>query len=243
MRVSGLKGSFEEKMAKIRLYVDEIFRVGSHVKLPESELRYCRDVRRGQGEIELFNREGQIARGKIQQSFYAVEEVVQNQTPVYPMTFALALPEAAVIPSCIRSLSELGIERLFFFVGDRSQAGKKRLEISPRWEKIALESARQCGRGRPLELEAGKWQDTPYFLEAGQKFFFDEDDRSGSSIVDLRKTEAGKCFALLGCEGGWSPAEREIARESGFQTVHFRTPILKVETAAACAGLYCVLKM
>lgn len=200
--------------------------------LPEVELRYLKSVRRGQGEIEIFNRQAQTASGVMKGSKFRIEKVNQLSFRGYPITLAVGLPENAIIPSVIRSLSELGIEKLIFFSSARSQKGRERLKANEsRWERITIESARQCGRGIPLEVGMGDWRELKDFKH---RWFCDEN--KGSDLSHTRLSLAEKILIVVGSEGGWTEEERQDARDRDFKFIHFETPILRVETAVICAG-------
>lgn len=222
----------------IRLYIDQDLQVGQSAELADSELRYLKTVRRNQGEIELFNRQGQKAYGKLKGSRFLIENVETVKLPIYPITLAVGLPENSVIPLLIRSLSELGIESLRFFEGERSQKSRERLKSADaRWARLAIEAARQCGRGTPLKVEVGDWRVRDEFSAA---WFCDE-----SESADRAREHSSALKNLLivvGCEGGWTESERKSARDLKFEFVHFKTPILRVETAAVCAAFRGVQK-
>jgi RsmE family RNA methyltransferase len=219
----------------IRIYLDFDFVVGDQVDIPESEWKYFESVRRAQGEVCAFNRQGFEARGKVRNKKMLIESVTAVKIPLHDVSVAVALPENAIITSLVRSISELGARRLIFFAGDRSQAAKKRLEGLARLEKVAIESARQCGRGIPLEvLTAPSIQKLTF--ESDRKIFFLDEAGGGSRA----EKSFAKSAVLIGCEGGWSAGERAYAQTSGFSFVHFNTPILRVENAVVVATFFAI---
>jgi RsmE family RNA methyltransferase len=185
----------------IRLYVDIDFKKDAQIDLPKDELRYFKSVRRGQGPVSLFNQKGQVAEGKIEGNSFVIEAVKTSEHPFYNLCVAVALPDAGVIPPIIRSLSELGVAELLFFEGERSQKAKARLNVSPRWERISIESARQCGRGKPLEIKVGDWASIEGLDDIPLKLFLDE-----APLDNVKETSplSEKALILVGPAGGWT---------------------------------------
>ncbi|MDB5038574.1 MAG: rsmE [Bacteriovoracaceae bacterium] len=226
----------------IRLYIDSKFKKGDRLEIPKDEFRYFSSVRRGQGEVILFNRIGEEALGKVSEKFFEIEEVRKIEIPLYNLTVAVALPENAVIPGIIRTVSELGAKELIFFSGKRSQAASRRLTENARFEKTSLESARQCGRGVPLQIKVAKDLLNISPPTNSQVLFFDEASSDKKSL-DEKSHSMSSVVAIIGCEGGWSEDERDFAKKSDYHFVHFETPILRVETAATVATFYAIERM
>lgn len=224
----------------IRLYVDKVFKSGLQLELPAEELRYFKSVRRGQGDVRLFNRQGEEALGAVDGKVFKIDRVLKVDIPLYPLSVGVGMPETSVIPSIVRSLSELGVEELFFFEAERSQNFKKRAAVSSsvigRWAKLAVEGARQCGRPKPLEISLRSWKEKDFLKRFDRILFFDEAKSSLPSASSITVTKNQRLLALVGCEGGWTESERDVARQHGFFGVHFETPILRVETAVVCAS-------
>src|SRR4029077_16919380 len=107
-----------------------------------------------------------------------------------------------------------------------------------RWEKIAREAARQCGRSDVPAV------DSPATLEAalalpelpGRRLARWEGERGRSMRAALAEMPGPAPTALLvGPEGGLTTAEVEAVRALGFAPVGLGPRILRVETAAIVA--------
>jgi len=107
-----------------------------------------------------------------------------------------------------------------------------------RWQRIAVESLKQCERrwlpevAPPVELEALladlKTRDiTPVVLLERAK------DVPPLSGMRDKLASVGVCL-LIGPEGGWSPEEAELLRKSG-TAASLGDAILRSETAALAA--------
>ncbi len=241
----------------IRVYVEddlaEAFKSARLIRLSKDELQYLRVQRQKPGEtIEVFNFQGQWARGVLEAEGFRIEQQGLSPYRVYPLTLAMALPELSALESVVRSATELGVERLLLFDGDRCQAYASRIKkVLSRAERIAKESMRQSGRPRPLVIASAEKIDTLNF--DGPVAFMDEapadeglegsrvrrvDSSQLTSVVtgNVATILSNKVEAVLvGPEGGWSPRERAIAQERRWYFCHYPVPILRVVTAVPVA--------
>lgn len=188
-----------------------------------------------------------------------------NQPPVAP--FALQnlavepLPlvlEAAILKGVamewlVEKAVELGVKQLIPVLTDHTVVQTKLKggeSFRIRWQKIADQALKQCGRltamkiSAPIELTELLSQD-PLRLHVGeQRLWCDENAVSNAPFL-LRhlNTNSGTLPAirlLIGPEGGWSAAERDLllaeCQISATHRVHLGPAILRAETA----GLYAV---
>jgi len=138
----------------------------------------------------------------------------------------------------VQKTAELGVSRLIPIVTARSvarpdpEAGRR-----TRWEKIAREAARQCGRAdvpvvdAPLPVAAALAAPD---LPARRLALFEGEHRR-SLRSELSGSSPAPTALLVGPEGGFEPAEIEAARAAGFVPVGLGSLILRVETAAIVA--------
>lgn len=110
-----------------------------------------------------------------------------------------------------------------------------------RRNKIALEAAKQCGRGiiprvnptlsfNQMVNDASKF-DAVLFCYEGQGT-----EPMGTVLKNLkRKGEIHDIAVIIGSEGGFSSAEAALARERGFYSIGLGKRILRAETAAVFA--------
>lgn len=157
------------------------------------------------------------------------------------------LPEVAVLISIFKfdrlewameKLTELGVARILPAISRRTEAhlGKAAGKRVERWRKIALEAAQQARRAAPPEIFS------PQPLKKAMA------EVSGCCVV-LNEAEAGEAGSLrtilrgckapvwlaFGPEGGWSPEEIELFRQSGWKSASLGATILRAETAAIAA--------
>jgi len=158
------------------------------------------------------------------------------------ITIAQGFLKEKKMDELVRGLTELGMTRFIPFLAQRSVArpDPKRLRTrAERWEKIALESLKQCRRSRVPEIGA-----TVCFsemVELGREtdlkvLFWEEEAGTGTSpLTKIREDRYRTVFAALGPEGGFTESEAASAREAGFIVAPLGPRILRAETAAIAA--------
>ncbi|MCU0684841.1 MAG: 16S rRNA (uracil(1498)-N(3))-methyltransferase [Polyangiaceae bacterium] len=214
--------------------------------LPPEAARYVGTVHRlGPGaplvlvdhaaRLEASARVRHVARG-------AVDVDVDEPRPspsLPPRSIVLlqGLPKGDKMDAIVRDATELGVARVVPIFAARSivrpgAGGGGRLE---RWRRVALEAARQCGRGdlpevlEPLSVE-GAFQ---LALPPGPRLVLEPDapplrDAFGPVLP------AAIAFAV-GPEGGWEASELDAARAAGWALASLGPFVLRTETAAAAA--------
>ena len=118
---------------------------------------------------------------------------------------------------------------------------KKAAAKAARWQKIADEAAKQCGRRSlmtvaPIVSLAELLQDPAYIGAADTVtvFCYEQEERQSMRTV-LRGTEARRVTLIVGAEGGFSPAEAAAVTAAGGQSVSLGHRILRAETASLTA--------
>ena len=107
---------------------------------------------------------------------------------------------------------------------DESDAAKR---VS-RWQRIALEAAKQSGRAFVPEISTPVAFDSVTAEGLGVMF----SERSGEALESLIEPARSHITALVGSEGGWSDEEIESARARNFHVITLGGRILRAETAA-----------
>ena len=177
-----------------------------------------------------------------------IDEVHPNSTEL-PLDICLyqSLPKGDKMDYIVQKAVELGVSSVIPVAGarcivklDEKNAQKK----VARWQKIAEEAAKQCGRGiiphigMPISfaqaIEEGKKTDLPLFCYEG-----DGTVSLRSVLSDARlKLHVGdvgvspKSAIYIGPEGGYDTREVALAAEAGFPSVNLGRRILRCETAS-----------
>lgn len=225
------------------------------VTLGTEETRHLRDVLRLQSgdEIYVFDGAGRefhcaidtIAKDSTKLRVIAEAEPARPESPLH-LTLAIALLKGEKFDLVIQKATELGVKRIVPLATERadvrlrdSDDAKKRLA---RWQRIALEAAKQTGRACMPEVTAPLTFNSLLMMSAGDekksatnatRLMFSE--REGRSLAEASNSFAGQpteIVALVGPEGGWTDEEIGLAREGGWEIVTLGGRTLRAETAA-----------
>lgn len=119
---------------------------------------------------------------------------------------------------------------------------KKAVQRQQRWQKIADEAAKQCGRTAlvkvmPIEPLQQFLCHAWYEDDMDSEFLFCYENEENVSVRDcLQRTTSERYLLLIGPEGGFTLEEAETIVKAGGQSVTLGPRILRAETAAV-AGL------
>ncbi len=134
----------------------------------------------------------------------------------------------------IQKSVELGVTRIVPVFSERCVVKQdKKSSKTDRWQKIALEAARQSGRGIVPEVtEALSYKDALADSKNRQFVLFPWEEEHGKT---LKQAIEGKEFTdvgvFIGPEGGFSEGEAQMAAENGAVRVTLGPRILRTETA------------
>ena len=142
----------------------------------------------------------------------------------------------------IRQATEAGVRAVLPVIGEFSVAKKQTPAQLERFKRIIKEARQQSGSQidtivmRPAPLtEALNTLKT--LVPAATTAFALCSEAVGTSVGfhQLLAEKPSHIVLAIGAEGGISPAESAALREAAFQTVHFKTNVLRAETAALYA--------
>ena len=153
-----------------------------------------------------------------------IAEVVHQAAPLPALTVACALTKGDKPELVVQKLTELGIDRIAFFAAEHSVVrwdDEKRRRNVVRLAVVAREAAMQCRRAHLPQI------DIVTFTEAASSAGVALADRGGEPCSLRYPT------VLVGPEGGWSSAERDV----GLPVVGFGGHVLRAETAAIAAAV------
>lgn len=152
-----------------------------------------------------------------------------------PVTLLWSLGKGDKPESVIRDATALGVARVVLVTTERSvpRLGERAEGRRERWQSVAREAARQCGRGDVPELSGPLALGEAFGLLAGVRgVVLDPEAQAplGEVLSDWRPNEP--LCVLIGPEGGLGPRELDAAREAGFRAARFGRLTLRTETAA-----------
>lgn len=158
---------------------------------------------------------------------------VWTESPLQ-LTLGQALPRGSKMDFIVQKATELGVSRIVPLWGERTIGegiGEQRLS---RWQRIAKESAEQCGRLLIPTVESPR--SLISFLaeeREGRGLLFWEGERDLFLRQVLAEGRRDTHYVLLvGAEGGFSPQEVDMAKGRGFLSVSLGGRILRCETVA-----------
>lgn len=165
-----------------------------------------------------------------------LSRAVSETEPTVFVTLYMALPKGEKMDLVVQKSTELGVSAIVPYVSMRcvSKPDEKAMAKKiVRWQKIAEEAAKQCGRGRIPDIlsvvsfskaaELAKNADMPLFLYEGEH---------GLSIKEALLSSSFKTASLMvGPEGGFDASEALLAFEAGLKSVSIGKRILRCETA------------
>jgi 16S rRNA (uracil1498-N3)-methyltransferase len=183
----------------------------------------ARIARIGRGETELLPDASRKSE--------AAEAAGDAATPLVLLT---AVPRGGRMDFLVQKCCELGVSRIVPVITARSVA-RPEPGRRARWEKIAREAARQCGRAdvpvvaSPAVLAAALA--APDLPARRVVLSPAPDGHALRALVSARVPTA----LLVGPEGGFAAEEVDAARAAGFVPASLGPRILRVETAAIVA--------
>lgn len=196
------------------------------------ELTLC-DGRGTDYRCELLKTEGSQAQVRVLQ-------VLHNESePSVFVTVYQSLPKADKMEAVMQKAVECGACRMVPVLSSRcvsrpdEKAANRKIE---RWRKIALEAAKQSGRGIVPQVTGV----TPFAKaveqaakEGGRMLLFYEG--GGQSLRSLSLENETRISIFIGPEGGFEESEVAQAREAGAQTATLGPRIFRTETAPVAA--------
>jgi 16S rRNA (uracil1498-N3)-methyltransferase len=230
-----------------RFYVPQAKIENGMLRVEGSEVRHIRRVLRlktGDG-IVVFDGSGNEFEGKIlEESPSSVVIMVQSifsserESPL-EITLAQSLLKGEKMDYLIQKATELGIKEIVPFHSSRSVPlieKSRRLNRHHRWEKIAVEASKQCGRGLIPKIEILRDYDEILKSISSDFLCLILWEKEGARLKDIfkRSREKRKVFFVVGPEGGLSEEEIRIAKEKDFIPITLGKRTLRSETASLC---------
>jgi 16S rRNA (uracil1498-N3)-methyltransferase len=230
-----------------RFYVPNPHIENNMLKIDGDEVKHIRRVLRlkvGE-EIIVFDGLGNEFEGtiveetsssvvmKIQKKFFS-----KRESPL-EIILAQSLLKGEKMDYLIQKATELGVKEIIPFLSSRSiplleKTGK--LKRHRRWERIAIEGSKQCGRGVIPQIKP--LQDFSVVLQTASadslRLILWEKEEIRLKEVLKKSKERTRVFFIVGPEGGFYPEEIEEAKRAGFFPVTLGKRILRSETASLC---------
>src|SRR4030043_1036638 len=217
------------------------------LKVEGSEVRHIRRVLRLKvgDSLVLFDGsakeyEGIIVKESPSSVVIKVKDIFSppKESPL-EITLAQSLLKGEKMEYLIQKATELGIKEIIPFFSSRSiplLEKSKRLERYRRWERIAIEASKQCGRGVVPKIRPLKDNSEGISIPSRESLRLILWEKGGRRLREgLKESKGGEeVFFLVGPEGGMSEKEVEEAKSKGFSPVTLGERTLRAETASLC---------
>jgi 16S rRNA (uracil1498-N3)-methyltransferase len=207
-----------------RSYAPDAERVGTSVKLSREESAHLRQVLRVRdgAEVRIFDGQGRefdghvelVGRTGARASLDAERSAAPE--PRVSVTLAVAVLKGEAMDAVVRDAVMLGVASLQPIVTARSQTGKAAVAEGrrpDRWRRVAVASAKQCGRATVPDIRAvldssGVAEALGAGTLAAPAFLLVEPSAgtgTGSgSISEVPATAPAAATVVIGAEGGWT---------------------------------------
>lgn len=230
-----------------RFYLPELG-TENHVWLEGEEAHHAlRVLRLGAGdEVGLFDGSGVECLGVVERiERHRAKIVVRHREradrdPALAVTLACAVVKAKAMDALVEGCCELGLREL---IPVESRRTVPRLEAKEtahlaRWQRIAIEASKQCGRTTITRIAPPR--PLPTLLEKAAhwdlRLIFSPGPHALPLARVLRAYPRPKAaIYLIGPEGGFDDEELRDASAAGFEPVRLGPSTLRTETAAAAA--------
>ena len=168
-----------------------------------------------------------------------VERVYPSETePSVKVTLYQAMPKSDKMELIIQKAVELGVSAIVPVQTKRcvsrpdAKSMAKKLE---RYNRIALEAAKQCGRGRiPQVLPMLDYNEALTSMKADERAFLFYENSTSSFRKELEQGVSSVSI-MVGAEGGFEEDEVTRALELGVASLSLGKRILRCETAPLAA--------
>jgi 16S rRNA (uracil1498-N3)-methyltransferase len=176
-------------------------------------------------------------------------EIIEEVRPARPesslrLTLCVALLKGEKFELVVQKTTELGVWKivpvLTKFADIRLKDGADGVRRVARWQRIALEAAKQSGRACVPEIDAPTaftaLVESNLAEESEHRLIFSEREGRGFDETRTEWTSASPSLtAMIGPEGGWADEELSQARLNGWSIITLGGRVLRAETAAIVA--------
>ena len=230
-----------------RFYVPDLDAAAASVPLPDEEAEHLvRVLRLGIGaEVEVFNGRGGlwraevVAAGKRSASVHAIESVAPAPEIAIPVVLVISVLKADKMDDVVRDAVMLGASGVRPVISERSEISLSAVDKSQRvarWQRIAVASAKQCGRAV-----------VPVVAPAQSLASYLAEPTSVTRLICVAPTAGGdvrtvqavdkpeSAHVIVGPEGGWASSELAAALAGGAVPVSLGGRTLRADAAPIVA--------
>jgi 16S rRNA (uracil1498-N3)-methyltransferase len=230
-----------------RFYVPDLDATAARAALPDEEAEHlARVLRLGPGaEVEVFDGRGGLWRaevveaGKRSAAVRAIEAVTPAPEVGLPIAVVISILKADKMDDVVRDAVMLGATAIVPVVSERSEISLSTVEKSQRvarWQRIAVSSAKQCGRA-VVPAVAPALTLAAYLAKpvAAVRLICVEPSAGAEVRIVQAVPRPASAHVIVGPEGGWSAGELEAARSAGAIAVSLGGRTLRADAAPLVA--------
>lgn len=230
----------------MRIFLSQTLNNGDVVSLDKDNSHYISSVlRMREGEefiiVGADGKEASVCVNTISKNEVTVEVISTKDNDSEPSNFITlyqCVSKGERMDLTIQKSVELGVSRIVPVWSSRCVVKKDAVigssSKNDRWQKIALEAARQCGRGIVPQVTDGMTYEKALLnaKENNDLVVFPWEEAHGVTLKDaIGNSKLTKTAIFIGPEGGFSGEEAQKASESGAIPVTLGKRILRTETA------------
>lgn len=232
-----------------RFFAEHIGEKEKTALISGSELHHLKDVLRLKkgDKVIVFDGKGLEFIGNIETvgkdevRIIIEKQLYDSKESRFEIILAQGIARGEKMDIIIQKATELGVSRIIPFAASRVvpkfRGGEQIAKKTKRWQRIALEAAKQCRRDIVPQIE-----EPTTFAEVLKRYshcperhikLISWEGEKNNILKDILKPEGfSGCVVLIGPEGGFSEDEVIEAKKAGFLPVTLGPRILRTETAA-----------
>ena len=236
-----------------RFHVPDVNGAAERVELPDDEAEHLvRVLRLGIGdEVDVFDGRGGMWRAQVVEAGRksAAIRPLQRLQPARELgvqvTLVMSVLKGDKMDDVVRDAVMLGVAAIHPVVSERSETSMAALARSnriARWARIAVSSAKQCGRAVVPAIHPATPLDW-YWTEktAATRVMCVEPSAALGDVVPVQRvSKAAAVQLIVGPEGGWSVTEVASAHDSGAILMSLGSRTLRAD-AVPIVGLTALL--
>lgn len=232
-----------------RYFVDSTQIIDDTITIIGDDYQHLKKVLRAEkGDLitvccEGFDYTSQITR--ISSDFIAsaiIEKKVNLTEAALKVTLYQGLPKADKMELIIQKCIELGVNSIVPVITERCvskiNTGKDAVNKVSRWQKIALEAAKQCNRGiipeicMPVQFNEAVMAASKMDLSV---IPYEKELETGFNVIASQCQDVATASIFIGPEGGFTEQEIQSAESLGIKKISLGPRILRTETAGMVA--------
>jgi 16S rRNA (uracil1498-N3)-methyltransferase len=217
------------------------------VTLPEDEAAHLvRVLRLKRGDaVRVFDGRGHEWRAEVAETgkkgatLRLLRRVTAAAEGGVPITLAMAVLKSDKMDDVVRDAVMLGAAGLIPLITERTEVSRGTVERgrrTERWQRVAVASAKQCGRAVvPAIAEAAVFADW-IVRPAGEPLIILVEPGAEVMMLPIRRMmRPARATIAIGPEGGWTPAEIAAAAKAGAAPITLGALTLRADAAPTVA--------